>query len=346
MHYRIGASGGHALNCMILTVKVLAVLITLLTAIGPERVLAQVQARAEVPHATHGFGTVPEGTRIAHDFVIKNSGNVELHIHRIVPACGCTVGSASAKSIPPGGEGTIHVEFDTTGFRGDKTKQIQVVTSDPTQSTVTLYLKGRIERALDLVPEVIDFQRISVGSPLPSKEISITVRKGSDVEISEVRSYSKFLHIRELESRAGFRRLSVQLMKVPPVGEFRDRVFIEIKGAERHTITVPVRALIIQEISLVPRALSFGLIEEGAGPIVRTAEVVTQKGILISRIESSSDAITADIKESGAGSLILSARLDPNKIELRKGLRESLTIHAEGIQPLAVPVYGAASPIR
>ena len=79
-------------------------------------------AKARVDSPVFDFGTVSQGTKVTNEFVISNQGNAELHIQRVVPACGCTASSVDQERIPAGGQGKIKVEFDTSGFAGEKIK--------------------------------------------------------------------------------------------------------------------------------------------------------------------------------------------------------------------------------
>ncbi len=90
------------------------------------------------------YDTVVEGAVITHGFTFRNTGNAPLLIADVSSGCGCTVPKNWPRElIPPGGEGTIEVAFNTRGWSGDVDKRVTAVTNgDP--SVVHFVLDGHI----------------------------------------------------------------------------------------------------------------------------------------------------------------------------------------------------------
>jgi hypothetical protein len=74
----------------------------------------------------YNFGKVTEGEKIGHAFIFINEGTGSLVITSATTSCGCTVPEYEDKPIPPGGNGTLEVVFDTSGRNGIQTKTISV----------------------------------------------------------------------------------------------------------------------------------------------------------------------------------------------------------------------------
>ena len=74
----------------------------------------------------HDFGKVVSGEKVGCVFVFKNDGTGSLAIASARTTCGCTVPEYSTKPVPPGGDGTLEVIFDTSGRNGNQTKTISV----------------------------------------------------------------------------------------------------------------------------------------------------------------------------------------------------------------------------
>lgn len=74
----------------------------------------------------HDFGTITEGDKVTHGFHFKNIGEHPLLISRAVASCGCTIPSYPKEPIPPGGEGEIMVEFNSTNRVGEQIKNVLV----------------------------------------------------------------------------------------------------------------------------------------------------------------------------------------------------------------------------
>jgi hypothetical protein len=78
---------------------------------------------------THDFGLVYQGDHVHCTFKFKNTGTVDLVISSATGSCGCTVPSYPKKSVPPGQEGQIDVNFDSSGKQGKVEKMVSLVTN-------------------------------------------------------------------------------------------------------------------------------------------------------------------------------------------------------------------------
>jgi hypothetical protein len=74
----------------------------------------------------HEFGKVSEGEKVGYVFKFDNKGTAPLVIASATTSCGCTVPEYDSKPIPPGGEGSLEVVFNTSGRNGMQTKTITV----------------------------------------------------------------------------------------------------------------------------------------------------------------------------------------------------------------------------
>ena len=83
------------------------------------------------PQATHDFGKVKKGRIVSYIFKFINKGKTVLKIKDIKTSCGCTAAVISSNEIPPGGEGKIKVEFDSTSQFGKTRRSIRIISNDP-----------------------------------------------------------------------------------------------------------------------------------------------------------------------------------------------------------------------
>jgi hypothetical protein len=101
--------------------------------------------KVEVDNLTFDFGTIKPGDKASHDYVIKNSGKSDLIIHKVQPTCGCTVTNLQSKIIKPGQSTVISTTFSSEGKNGAQNKNIAVITNDPINPKLNLYIKGIIQ---------------------------------------------------------------------------------------------------------------------------------------------------------------------------------------------------------
>ncbi|MBA3036902.1 MAG: DUF1573 domain-containing protein [Desulfobacterium sp.] len=122
------------------------------------------------------FDTVIEGTAVTHDFIIKNAGNAPLLIEKVKTSCGCTTANYT-KQIPPGTEGKISINGNTTSYAGSKfLKTIAVYTNDPKNKQLNLYLKGEVEAFGSIDPKNIILKGVA-GSIIQSQIIITPLKK-------------------------------------------------------------------------------------------------------------------------------------------------------------------------
>ena len=115
---------------------------------------AQAQPRAEIPVTVHDFGQVREDMALAHTFTIKNTGDQALKILEVDPDCACTVADYD-RTIPPGGEGKVHLELKPFSVVHAFKKKTYVRFNDPGQRSVNLILQGDAAKSIEILPSHI-----------------------------------------------------------------------------------------------------------------------------------------------------------------------------------------------
>lgn len=91
-----------------------------------EEVKAMPKTQITFDNTKHDFGTITEGEVVKYAYHFKNAGPNPLLISNAVASCGCTVPSYPKEPIPPGGEGEIVVEFNSTNRPGIQNKNVLV----------------------------------------------------------------------------------------------------------------------------------------------------------------------------------------------------------------------------
>lgn len=98
-----------------------------------------------VDNVNFDFDTIKQGDNVNHEFVVKNVGKSDLLIRKVTPSCGCTVTSLKSQLIKPGESTSIAVEFHSAGKSGNQNKTITVISNDPLNSKVILWIKGTVK---------------------------------------------------------------------------------------------------------------------------------------------------------------------------------------------------------
>lgn len=132
-------------------IKLLLTLVLGLSLLGVSTALAQdqnknqPQPRLELVEATHDAGTVPAGTTVRHEFIVRNTGEGELKITRVKPGCGCTVVNYP-RVIPAGKEGRITMKVHLSKqWAGERVRQASVIESnDPKAKLTSLAITAKV----------------------------------------------------------------------------------------------------------------------------------------------------------------------------------------------------------
>jgi hypothetical protein len=118
------------------------------------------------------FGTIPQGKKVEHVFIVNNSGDMPLTIKSIRPSCGCTAANASSSVIQPWKSSEITVTFNSANFSGAIHKTIALETNDPKVPVYILTLNGSVIEEIAVNPRQINLGALKLGS---TKDMIVTV---------------------------------------------------------------------------------------------------------------------------------------------------------------------------
>lgn len=91
------------------------------------------------------FGSIKGGQKATYEYKFKNEGKSVLSIRKIITSCGCTTTSAKQMTIKPGQSSSISIVFDSSGKKGSQNKTVTVISNDPKNSNILLWIKGNVE---------------------------------------------------------------------------------------------------------------------------------------------------------------------------------------------------------
>lgn len=173
---------------------------------------------------------------------------------------------ASAKEIPPGGEGKIDVTFKTgAGSGGKREKHITVTTNDPEQKTVNLTVSTEIVEKIGISPNRVNFNQVKKGK----EHVRYASVSGEDKDKTKLTgSESSNPNIKVEISPKGFdedryRQIKVILMPTIRAGRFFERVTIHTDHQDMKDIQLDVIGDVTGEVAVMPNQLHFGLFQKG-----------------------------------------------------------------------------------
>jgi len=104
--------------------------------------------RISVEQTSLNLGDVVNGEIVARELEVTNAGQADLIIDAVTSSCGCTRASLEPMTIPPGGHGTLHIEFDSGAHGPDQTgeliRQVFIASNDPEQPEAIVELIANV----------------------------------------------------------------------------------------------------------------------------------------------------------------------------------------------------------
>jgi len=168
---------------------------------------------------------------------------------------------ASAKEIPPGGEGKIAVTFKTKGRQGRQSKRITVRTNDPDEPTVYLTVTAEVLVPFALRPSRIHFGRVTEDG-LISKSISAYGEQLAHAAIKSVsivnKAHESYYDVKVEDSGKNENR-TVQLLVSPtkeiPIGRFFDQLKVTTDLPDAQSVVVSLSGERVGPVEPSPRSL-------------------------------------------------------------------------------------------
>lgn len=124
-----------------------------------------------VEQPVYDFGSITNGSQVLHDFVIRNAGDVELEISRVVSGCDtCLRASLEKKKIPPSGASVLHARLDLRSLGGSVSRTVSIYCNDPQNAVLELGLTGIVVPVYQVIPAKIGLD-MSQGQQTATVEI-------------------------------------------------------------------------------------------------------------------------------------------------------------------------------
>jgi hypothetical protein len=305
--------------------------------------VARIAAAADPePSNVFDFGTVERGALVEHAFTLPNRGQNEVRIEHVKSTCGCTVGVASARDIPPGGVGRVLVTLDTARLAGRTTKVVSVYTNDPGAPVVPLTLTGQVMVDLVLAPDRLYLGRVRRGERVRREVVIAPGRPGTHFALVGVERATSTLRATLAPPDGSVeQRLIVELDADLPLGRFNDHLVLRTTSPRDPLLTLPVFGSIEGDVLVLPPHVTFGVTRRDAA--AERELFIRNRGprpFSVTRVAVPSELVTYELTAVEAGveyrvTLRLRDQLPPGKVE---GEVEIFTDHPDE-RRLVVPLY-------
>ncbi len=255
--------------------------------------------RLEVDQSEYEFGQAIEGRSIDHTFVLTNTGDADLVIERIKPACGCT----SARQIEnvtlrPAESLELPVSLSLKGRSGGQHKSVTIYSNDPGNRELKVWMKGEVIRPIQMEPASLALGRFDIEAK-PSASVQLIAADGRQFMIEAVVASSSLIEASFEEVVAGeVYRVNIQVNGALPEGQIAQTLTIKTSDPDAPTLTVPIMGHVMSDFAVAPRELV--LLSSSA---TSTRYIMIGPGAIqsfeITDVEVPDDQITATILKAG-----------------------------------------------
>jgi TolB protein len=164
------------------------------TALAAERPAVDGRPEIRFSSTRRDFGIAARDDSVLSTFCFENTGNAELLIEEVVPACGCRVTSVEPKRIRPGGQGILRISVETGDRLGPQRYPIRVRTNDPDSPEVELEIIGTVAADIGVSPRLVDFGDLQRGARA-TESLRIFRLESTGPVLGRIDSSARFLSV-------------------------------------------------------------------------------------------------------------------------------------------------------
>ena len=210
---------------------------------------------------------------IVHRFVFKNVGTAPLIVSQVRASCGCTATTLTRGEVEPGGTGEIEARLRVPVMSGPTTKTITVTSNDPDEPSVTLSMKGKVVREIEVLPtDRVNFGRVTA-EQADERRLQIQPSTDRKLKITDVNIQAPDFDVELVTVKEDMQyELIVRTKKGLAGGLKRGTVTLTTDAEKMPTLEIPIMAYLAERIGVTPEQL-----------IIRPRRVGEQRGYLFVR---------------------------------------------------------------
>jgi Protein of unknown function (DUF1573) len=215
----------------------------------------------------HDFGKREKNERATHTAVFYNTGGAPLVIEKVKTHCGCAAALLSAKSIPPGGRGTLSVTLNSGTLAGRRQKTVEVFTNSTRQPVATYAISCSVIADAALDPIVLVVRATRSAGEVKSQFDVVAMRPGFDLKVTGVTTSNPDLTTRIEPLPAGGEKTGYRVhLRFGPAFDSRDfteRVTVSTNSRRDPRLTINVIGSVRQSVLVVPERIYYPRLKPG-----------------------------------------------------------------------------------
>ncbi len=209
------------------------------------------------PNPVHDFGTVRQGDKVVHAFLVRNVGAGPVSIRRVdFNAPGMT--TRFKPVLGPGQEEKIAIEWNTSGVKGKVRGEAVILLGDAGQTQVRFVLQGYVKPPIEILPMGAVFFSVYKGDRA-EQVVTIVNNEERPMNILRLEAEGSHFVASYAPIEAGRRyELKVTVPPDTPPGRYMESVSLHTDHSQLARLRVPVNVLVKTEVYVNPEAVDFG----------------------------------------------------------------------------------------
>jgi Protein of unknown function (DUF1573) len=212
--------------------------------------------RAVFVEKTFDFGKVKQGVEVTHRFQVKNEGTAPLLLDRVdFDLPGLT--AKFKPEIPPGGEGFIQVDWNTSYFSGPIDLEGKLRSNDSVQPKFTFTLSGSIDPVIEVDP--VWGAYISL-YPDEKKERTLHIinHEQQPLKISSIEKQGTHFEtsLKEVQHGNSY-DLTVTVPAGTSPGRYEEALLLHTNHPKFSEVRVGVNVLVMRDVHAFPESVDF-----------------------------------------------------------------------------------------
>ena len=206
--------------------------------------------KAEFEPTSFDIGKPIEGEKVKAVFQVKNTGDADLEILKVITGCGCTQAKATESKILPGKVTTVEAIFNTAGYHNQIRKHITVTTNDPAHQAVELRIEGEVVPIAELKPQ----SYLNLGDLKPGtislNDVTLVPRVDQPFRLLRVESTGKQVSVLQYDrkkNRAGNYVLKIRVIAGNAPTRFYEQLSIVTDLPGNPAIRFPIYGNIVSD---------------------------------------------------------------------------------------------------
>lgn len=231
------------------------------------------------------FGTVPKGEVLDWTFELKNTGDSDLEILQVQPACGCTVADYDSV-IRPGETGKVAASVQTETFSGPISKTVTILSNDPQTPSAIVTIKAVVKPYVQAYPA--GFLRYNLlHGQADKKSVVLYTEETEPFRIERIETPGTWVKAEYVEADpserapAGHKDQTQYRIMVTvggpdaPVGPLVDKVLVHTNSKNQSVYPISLSGMVRPAYNVMPSVLNFGRVAPASMHSTKVLKVST-----------------------------------------------------------------------